>query len=138
MIVLIGCCMIDNSMFVLFTYFAFKNGIYSHDSKFYKCLVMSFSSCSIRNYQSSFLESQPYTFLGILPCEIESLSPYGLYGSWNSPGQNTGMGSLSLLQGIFPTQGLNPGLLCCGQFLYQLSHFYRLFLLWNYILCVQT
>ena len=29
---------------------------------------------------------------------------------WNSPGQNTGVGSLSLLQGIFPTQGLNPGL----------------------------
>ena len=30
---------------------------------------------------------------------------------WNSPGQNTGVGSLSLLQGIFPTQGLNPCLL---------------------------
>ena len=30
--------------------------------------------------------------------------------SWNSPGQNTGVGSLSLLQGIFPTQGWNPGL----------------------------
>ena len=29
---------------------------------------------------------------------------------WNSPGRNTGVGSLSLLQGIFPTQGLNPGL----------------------------
>ena len=38
------------------------------------------------------------------------------------PGQNMGMGSLSLLQGIFPTQGLNPGLLHCGQTLYQLSH----------------
>ena len=31
--------------------------------------------------------------------------------TWNSPGQNTGVGSLSLLQGIFPTQGLNPGIL---------------------------
>ena len=41
---------------------------------------------------------------------------------WNSPGQNTGVGSLSLLQGIFPTQGLNPGLLHCRQILYQLSH----------------
>ena len=37
-------------------------------------------------------------------------------------GQNTGVGSLSLLQGIFPTQGLNPGLLHCKQILYQLSH----------------
>ena len=40
----------------------------------------------------------------------------------NSPGQNTGMGSLSLLQGIFPTQGSNPGLLHCTWILYQLSH----------------
>ena len=36
--------------------------------------------------------------------------------------QNTGVGSLSLLQGIFPTQGLNPGLPHCRQILYQLSH----------------
>ena len=36
-----------------------------------------------------------------------SLRPHGLYSPWNSPGQNTGVGSRSLLQGIFPTQGLN-------------------------------
>ena len=41
---------------------------------------------------------------------------------WSSPGQNTGVGSLSLLQGIFPTQGWNPGLLHCQRILYQLSH----------------
>ena len=41
---------------------------------------------------------------------------------WNSPGQNTGAGSLSLLQGIFPTQKLNPGFLHCRRILYQLSH----------------
>ena len=41
---------------------------------------------------------------------------------WTSPGQNTGVGSLSLLQGIFPTQGLIPGLLYCRQILYHLSH----------------
>ena len=41
---------------------------------------------------------------------------------WNFPGQNTGVGSLSLLQGIFPTQGLNPGLPHCRWILYQLSH----------------
>ena len=40
----------------------------------------------------------------------------------NSLGQNTGVGSLSLLQGIFPTQGLNPGLPHCRQILYQLNH----------------
>ena len=42
------------------------------------------------------------------------------YSSWNSLGQNTGVGSLSLLQGIFPTQGSNPGLPHCRQILYQL------------------
>ena len=52
----------------------------------------------------------------------DSLWPRGLYSPWNSPGQNTGVGSLSLLQGIFPTQGSNPGLLNCRQILYQLSH----------------
>ena len=34
----------------------------------------------------------------------DSLQPHGLYSPWNSPGQNTGVGSYSLLQGIFPTQ----------------------------------
>ena len=37
----------------------------------------------------------------------------GLYSPWNSPGQNTGVGSLSLHQGIFPTQESNPGLPHC-------------------------
>ena len=62
-------------------------------------------------------------------CESESRSvvsnslwPHGPYSSWNSPGQNTGVGSLSLLQGIFPTQRLNPGLPHCRQILYQLTH----------------
>src|SRR5574341_1014529 len=52
----------------------------------------------------------------------DSLRPHGLYSPWNSPGQNTEVGSLSLLQGIFPTQELNPGLPHCRQILYQLSH----------------
>ena len=52
----------------------------------------------------------------------DSLRPHGLYSPWNSPGQNTGLSSLSLLQGIFPIQGSNPGLPHCRQILYQLSH----------------
>ena len=51
----------------------------------------------------------------------DSLRPHGLYSPGNSPGQNNGVDSLSLLQGIFLTQGLNPGLLHCRQILYQLS-----------------
>ena len=38
----------------------------------------------------------------------DSLQPHGLHSPWNSPGQNTGAGSLSLLQGISPTHGLKP------------------------------
>ena len=51
----------------------------------------------------------------------DSLRPCGLYSLWNFPGQNTGVGSLSLLQGIFPTQVLNPSLPHCRWILYQLS-----------------
>ena len=55
----------------------------------------------------------------------DSLRPHRLYSPWNSPGQNTGVGSLSLLQGIFPTQGLKPGLPHCRQILTNWA--YRLF-----------
>ena len=48
----------------------------------------------------------------------DSLWPCGLSCPWNSPGQNTGVRSLSLFQGIFQTQGLNPGLLHRRQILY--------------------
>ena len=63
----------------------------------------------------------------IVSCESrsvvsDSLWPHGLYSPWNSPGENTGVGSLSLLQGIFPPQGSSPGLLHCRRILYQLSH----------------
>ena len=53
---------------------------------------------------------------------FDFLQPQGLCSPGNSPGQNTGVGSLSLLQGIFLTQGSNPRLLHCRQILYQLSH----------------
>ena len=50
---------------------------------------------------------------------FNSVRPHGLFSPWNSPGQNTGVDSRSLLQGFFPTQGSNPGLLL---FLYQLIY----------------
>ena len=57
----------------------------------------------------------------------DSLRPYGLQPArllcpWDSPGKNTGVGCHFLLQGIFPTQGSNLGLLLCRQILYLLSH----------------
>ena len=61
-------------------------------------------------------ESESYSVVS------SSLQSHGLNSPWNSPGQNTGVGSRSLLQGIFPTQGSNPGLPHCRWILYQLSH----------------
>ena len=62
-------------------------------------------------------------------CSImsNSLQPRGLklarlLWPWDFPGNSTGVGCLFLLQGIFPTQGLNPGLPHCRQMLYHLSH----------------
>ena len=52
----------------------------------------------------------------------DSLRPHGLYSLWYPPGQNTGVGSLSILQGICPTQGSNPGLSHCRRILYQLNY----------------
>ncbi|CAN0476709.1 unnamed protein product [Rangifer tarandus platyrhynchus] len=56
-----------------------------------------------------------------------SLRPHGLQPPrhlrpWDFPGKSTGVGCHCLLQGIFPTQGLNPGLPHCRQTLYPLSH----------------
>ena len=51
-----------------------------------------------------------------------SFRPHGLYSPWNSPGQNTGVDSLSLLQWTFPTQESNQGLLHHRRILYQLSY----------------
>ena len=65
---------------------------------------------------------QNWTFSESHSVLSDSLRSYGLYSPWNSPGQNTGVGSLSRLQRIFPTQGSSPGLPHCRQILYQLSH----------------
>ena len=51
-----------------------------------------------------------------------SLQTHGLYSPWNSPGQDTRVGSGSFLQGIIPTQGSNSGLPHSRQILYQLNH----------------
>ena len=60
-----------------------------------------------------------YSYLTFQP---RGLEPISLLYPWNSLGRNTGVGCQSLLQGIFPTQGLNLGLLHCRQILYHQSH----------------
>ena len=71
-----------------------------------------------RNQASSSLEKESESHSVV----SNSSWPHGLYNPWHSPGQNAGVDSLSLLQGIFPTQGSNPDLLHCRWILYQLSH----------------
>ena len=74
------------------------------------------------------LDSLLYMWLCVCACSIMTLcdsracSPPSSSDPWNSPGKNTGVGCHSLFQGIFLTQGLNPGLLHCRQLLYHLSH----------------
>ena len=64
----------------------------------------------------------------LLKVKVKSFSHVWLFAtpwtikSMEFSSQNTGMGNLSLLQGIFPTQGSSPGLPNCRQILYQLSH----------------
>ena len=75
------------------------------------------------------VDSLPVSYLGSPRSDImkvaqlcQTLCDPMDYSPWDSPGQNTGVGSLSLLQGIFPIQGLNPGLPHCRWILYQLSY----------------
>ena len=107
--------------------------------KFTLCLVLVFFSCSPPSI-CMLLQIQLYNQLNCCKAQVlgsslkdlrlceshsvvsNSLQPHGLYSPWNCPGQNTGVGSLSLLQGIFPTQGLNSGLPHYRWILYQLSH----------------
>ena len=63
-------------------------------------------------------KSESYIWLFVIPWTIAARLSYPR----NSPGKNTGVGCHALLQGIFPTQGLNLGLPHCGQILYHLSH----------------
>ena len=66
------------------------------------------------------MASSPIQVFQSESCSIASgsLWPHGLYSPWTSLGKNTGVGSLSHLQRIFLTQGLNPGLSHCRRILY--------------------
>ena len=55
-------------------------------------------------------------------CDLMDHSPSGSSVHGDSPGKNTGVGYHNLLQRVFPTQGLNPGLQHCRQILYCLHH----------------
>ena len=82
-----------------------KSGLTTH-SQGQGALISDKWSCSVMSDSLRFHELKPTSFL----CP------------WNFPGKSTGAGCHFLLQGIFPTQGSNPGLPHCRQTLYHLSH----------------
>ena len=104
---------------------------FSHDA-WWEMIIIQMIFCPFKNKIES--ESEGRSVVSDL-CDPMDYSP------WNSPGQNTGVGSLSLLQGIFSTKGSNPGLPHCRRILYQLSHYLELFAMswkFSYILWVLT
>ena len=100
------------------------NGVITHlDSDILECKVKWDLLGSITMNKASGGDGIPVEWVKNESCSVvsDSLRPHGL-SPWNFPGQNTGVGSLSFLQGIFPTQGSNPGLQHHRQILYQLSY----------------
>ena len=84
---------------------------------------------------------EAFFILPVLSCSAMSdslwsqgLLPISLLCPWNSPDKNTGMGCQSFIQGIFPTQGSNPGLWHCRQILYRLSHKQSLLFCLSYLI----
>ena len=82
----------------------------------YVVYAIIFTISEIKTEIFIFIESESHSVM------LDSLQPHGLYSQWNFPHQNTGGGSLSLFQGIFPSKGLNPGLQHCRWILYQLNY----------------
>ena len=81
------------------------------------CSVVNFSLLALLRlckkldpFDEFYYYHEIYVFVVSESCSVvsDSLQPHGLYSPWNSPGQNTGVGSLSLLQGIFPNPGIEP------------------------------
>ena len=96
------------------------------------CLLLYWTRCPQQGQCLLWLSVSvlPVTISDFYPVKSESercsvmsdpLRPHVLYSPWNSPVQNTGVLSCSLLQGIFPTQGSNPGLPHCRRILYHWS-----------------
>ena len=76
------------------------------------CNLLQQQGCAVRLVAQSCL-----TLCDPIDCSLPGSSVHG-----DSPGKNTGVGCHALLQGIFPTQGSNPGLLHCRWILHRLSH----------------
>ena len=77
---------------------------------------------TILNVHTHILAYEPSAAAKSLQSCLTLCDPTRLPYPWDSPGKTTGVGCHFLLQGIFPIQGSNLGLLHCRQILYHLSH----------------
>ena len=116
-------------------YLLWSDGTKCHDLSFFECWVLSQLLVGPFQNHSYFINFSPFpgniVYVYFLSYEkslncVQLYGPHGLQPArllcpWNSPGKNTVVGSCSLLQGIFPTQGLNLGLPHCRWILYCLS-----------------
>ena len=96
-----------DAMIFIFWMLSFKSAFSFSSFTFIKKLFNSSWLSAIRVMSSAYLKVKVAQLCPTL-CD-----PHGLYRPWNYPGQNTGVGRFSLLQGIFPTQRSNPGLPHC-------------------------
>ena len=121
------CCFSLVSFSIFSLYLMFANSINIYLGMFLLGFILYWTLCFL-DLGDSFLPHVREIFKYEVKWSESHSVPWGhsvtpwIYSPWNSPGQNTRGGSLSPLQGIFPTQGSNPDLPHCRQILYQLSH----------------
>ena len=115
------------SLSILLLCFPFVHGTLQSDSTQDDTYSLLLLAVCLPDY--TLLEHEPQRSSACVSSLVTStsLQPHGLEPTrllcpWDSPGKNTGVGCHFLLQGIFPTQGLNPGLLQCRKILYHLNY----------------
>ena len=92
-----------------------KCGLHTLSLKIHPINILQFANFSLYTKVKVLLIQLCPTLCDPIDCSLPVLCP------WDSPGKNTGVGCHFLLQGIFLTQGSNPGLLHCRWALYHLS-----------------
>ena len=107
--------------------FCFPAAFFAPAYKFPACCPANgLQACPARshNHISQFLGKEICVYVKVKATQscLTLCNPMEFSRPWNSPGQNAEFGCCSLLQGIFPTQGPNPGLLPCSRILYPLSY----------------
>ena len=113
-LVLMGWAMLSKSLIQLSVFHPCVPSLYSLP-------VLLMGGAVFPPWGQTMVESEKWKWKSLSP-DWFFVTPWTIYSSWNSPGQNIGVNSFALFQGIFPTQGWNPDLPHCRQILHHLSH----------------